>query len=591
MSHAPLRRSLSWLRLALLGATWLAGLVLPRRDVIVVQGIAAQATARAGDTPARGPTAGPAIGWRAAAARALPSHYYSFRAAARRLGPRPTSDRCADRELLIANGYDHTPQHLARIAFRAAGDACVPAAHPYAWSPRALHYSDVAIADFDRDGEDEIVVTAFAEVGGRMHTGGVYVIGGADPWRSDPPALALDDDDGHAPSSVAIGDLDADGRLDLVVGTFWRGPRGAGRDVKHVRGAELDGPTLLFRGGDPRALDFARATSLAPRGVIDVHLADVDRDGALDIVTAGRVVTILFGPDLSEARELPLGDEPGVAVAPSIDVAWSARHDAALIAFTASCLSAEECARAEGARGVALWIVGPDREVRRVASWATAEVPAPLRFAALGAGDEREVSDLPDLVVGVMNEPISDGASAIVGRPWLGPLGLVGGSPLVLSAGSLDAALSVMADPDEAPADDAFERLALRAPAPTQPMASAIVPWADPSDARPVVQHLARARPVLTYTGPGEVVGAEVRTLEGAPVPVHHVAGDAHVSLAIPVDDALARGGLVVTWRVVERPHLIITSACPVAGSAAGTLFVRPPERARRSRALPSPSE
>lgn len=581
MSRALTRRSLSWLRLALLGATWLASLVLPRRDV-VVQVVAAQAPARdPGEVPATTPTSGPPIGWRAAAVRTLPSHYYSFRAAMRRPGPSPTTTRCGDRELLIANGYDHTPQHLARVALRPAGDGCVPEAHPYAWSPRALHYSDVAAADFDRDGKDEIVVAAFAEVGGRMHTGGVYVIGGDDPWRVDPPALSIGDGDGYAPSSVAIGDLDADGLLDLVVGTFWRGPRGAGRDVKHVRGDELDGPTLWFRGLDPVSLTFAPPHELGPRGVIDVHLADLDRDGALDVITSGTTVTLRFGPDLHHTHELPVGGDRGLAVAPAVDVAWSTESGLALIAFTTSCFSAAECASGPVSFGVGIWAVHADREPREVAFWSTEEVPAPVRFVSLGAGVDH---DLPALLIGVMTEPVADHGGPVIGRPYLGPLGVVGGEPLVLPATTIDTALSFGTTDDDRRGGAPLERLALRVPSPARPMASAIVPWAHPRDARRVTERVTGARSVLTYTGSAEVLGAVVHTSDHTHVPIHHVPGDSHVSLATPGAAALADGTLSVTWQVVDRPGLVITSACPAAGAAAGTLFVKPPEPARGSR-------
>lgn len=580
MSRAITRRSLSWLRLALLGATWLAGLALPRRDVIV-QVVAAQAPARdPGDAPSPEPSSGPPVGWRAAAVRTLPSHYYSFRAAVRRLGP--SSGRCADRELLIANGYDHTPQHLARVAFRPAGDACVPEAHPYAWSPRALHYSDVAVADFDRDGRDEIVVAAFAEVGGRMDTGGVYVIGGDDPWRSDPAALALDDDDGYAPSNVAIGDLDADGRLDLIVGTFWRGPRGAGRDIKHVRGDEIDGPTLWFRGLDPISLTFAPPIELGPRGAIDVHLADLDRDGTLDVIIGGRTVTLLFGPDLRDARELPVSDGRGFLVASSVDVTWAGDRMEAWIAHSVSCLSAAECERPNGAFGVALWGLASDRGApRRIGFWSSRAVISPVRFAHLSSGAT------PDLIVGVMNETLPASAAAVIGRPYLGALGLAGGLPRVLPGDVLEAA----SDMDEfTPVRGELEQLRLRTPTAAWPMASSIVTWGDPREARTVheTRHAAR---LIDYDGPGELGGAEVRTRGGELLPVHHVPGDAHVSLAGPFVPAQADDELDVAWQVIDRPHLVITSACPVAGAAAGTLFIKPPDRGRGSPAGRVPRE
>jgi len=563
------------LRLTLLGAAWLVSFALPRRDVVVH--VTSAGIANGSDATATGDDDAPpriVSSWHAAAVRTLASDHYSFRAAVRRTGSGPRSDSCADRELLIVNGYDHAPQYLARIAFRGAGASCVPETEPFAWSPRALHYSDVAVADFDRDGHDEIVVSAFAEVGGRMDTGGVYVVAGHDPWRVDPPTLSLDDDDGFAPSSVVVGDVDGDGLLDVMVGSFWRGPRGAGRDVKHLRGDELDGPTLMFRGLETRPLTFAPPRTLGPRGVIDVHLADVDRDGALDLIAAGRVVTIAYGPDFVDAQDLPLDEGGGFVVAPSVDVAWSADRPEALIAVAASCFSVDECARDRGAHGLALWAVSRDRgEPRRLGFWPSGGVPSAVRFTNLSG------SRASDMIVGVLTEGTGAPAQAVIGRPYLGALGLVGGAPLVLAADVIDEVAESGVDSS----GRALDELRIRTPSVALPMATSIVPWGDPRAAH-VVHEARRATRVLTYAGRGEIVGAAVHTRAGRVVPVHHVPGDAHVSLATPRDASLEGAEVVVSWRVVERPNLIITSACPVAGAAAGTLFIAPPEPARGSR-------
>ena len=92
----------------------------------------------------------------------------------------------------------------------------------------------------------------------------------------------------------------------------------------------------------------------------------------------------------------------------------------------------------------------------------------------------------------------------------------------------------------------------------------------------------------MTVSAVGVLVSAvglprDPLVLESVPaevVPSQLVPGDAHVSIA-------PRPGreVTVTWHVVARPHLIVTSACPLAGPAAGTLFIKPPERVRRSHA------
>jgi len=560
-------------RVAFVVAPWIVAAIQPRPPVAAE---ARTVIATPPEAPARPSTeAPPEAVWKAAAIRTLASDHHSFGAAVRRF--QNSGDTCSGRELLVVNGYDHVPQYLARIDFRAAGGRCVPETTPRRWSPRALHYSDIAVADFDGDGLDELVVAAFAEADGRMHGGSVRVVPGADPWLVDPPALAIGAGLGFAPASVAIGDVDADGRLDIVVGSLWSGALGTGRDVKHIRGGELDGPTFVFR-GTTTIDEFSAPILLAARGVLDVKLVDVDLDGALDIVSAGRAVTIHYGPAFIDVRTLPLAEGMADAVALSLDVALLPDRQRTLVAFTTSCFSADECTLgALGGRaafGASVWSIathGSDkpRAESPIGFWPTPGIPSPVRF-----GDIDEDA-LPDLLVGLMSIPSDAGLLVpVVGRPWLGPLGLVGAAPLLLPGNDL------MAEPPLAAT--AWQALSVRAPAPAFPMTSAIVPYVDARDAYPVIGEPESGHAVLSYSGPGQVVAAQVHTAAGDEVPIHIVTGDPFVTLVEP-SAKLLHTDLTVTWHIVRHPHIILTSACPLAGPAAGTLFTKPPERVRSS--------
>ncbi|MFO0747339.1 MAG: hypothetical protein U1F43_16980 [Myxococcota bacterium] len=248
----------------------------------------------------------------------------------------------------------------------------------------------------------------------------------------------------------------------------------------------------------------------------------------------------------------------------AVDVAWSPDGRDAFIAASLSCMSGDECALETGALGVEVWRVG--RGAARAASvvgfWPTPGIPSPVRF------DHLDDDDRPDLVVGLMTSADGDDDA---GRPRLGP-GVspmrVGARPLVRTAVERDGRV------DFAPA---WEAIDLTTPAPAFPMASSITLVADAKDATVVTTH-EPAGHIVTWLGRGALAGVgAVRDGAGRALAFDFVPGDRHASVAEPPDGGL----LEVDWWVAERPNLVVTSACPIAGSAAGTLFIKPPERVR----------
>jgi hypothetical protein len=127
--------------------------------------------------------------------------------------------------------------------------------------------SSIAIGDLDRDGDLDLAVTN-ALVG----TGGTVSILLNNGAASFAPAPGLPPATGFTPSSIAIGDLDRDGDLDLA-----------------VTNEDDDNVSILLNNG---AASFAPAPGLPPATgftPVSIALGDLDRDGDLDLVVANNL--------------------------------------------------------------------------------------------------------------------------------------------------------------------------------------------------------------------------------------------------------------------------------------------------------------
>ena len=134
----------------------------------------------------------------------------------------------------------------------------------------SFSYSSPVLVDLDGDGVREVVFGCHEQ--GSPHAGRVYVVSGPD--GSDLPGWPQDTLDWvFAP--VAIGDLDQDGGLDLVVGDLGEG---------HVYAWRVDG-TLL------PGFPIAGVDSVYDQ----VTLADLDGDGSVELMFDGNVARNGFG--------------------------------------------------------------------------------------------------------------------------------------------------------------------------------------------------------------------------------------------------------------------------------------------------------
>ncbi|WP_287130417.1 VCBS repeat-containing protein [Candidatus Cyanaurora vandensis] len=159
--------------------------------------------------------------------------------------------------------------------------------------------SDVAVGDLDGDGDLDLAATA-----GYDYT--VYIAILKNDGTGNFRTTSSRDSSREYPTSIAVGDLDGDADLDLVVGN-----------------ADVNSVTVLENNGDAT---FGPSHFFANSGpAYDVALGDVDGDGQLDVVTVvarRNLASVLFNrgsAQLAAPLSIRVGQSPRSLVAQDLN--------------------------------------------------------------------------------------------------------------------------------------------------------------------------------------------------------------------------------------------------------------------------------
>lgn len=158
-------------------------------------------------------------------------------------------------------------------------------------------FTSMAVGDMNNDGNPDIVAAWNSSCGeGGTQAAVLFTNQGAGPARDGTWSAAAIPDSlpkGTAIKSVALGDIDGDGDLD-VVATFPDAPTG---NVRWYRNPAMDVPDdYHFSDGNWQTGTIGHIAT----GADIARVADIDRDGLLDVVvrsSGGRVIQWFRGPE------------------------------------------------------------------------------------------------------------------------------------------------------------------------------------------------------------------------------------------------------------------------------------------------------
>ncbi len=213
--------------------------------------------------------------------------------------------------LVVAHGHDLSPQPVSYYGLDAS--TLSPALYgdiPDGFSADYAYHSGATAAHLDRDGYVDVCVTSYADPKQLTSGGGVKIYRGTLDGFDPTPTWV---EQGFGASNCGVGDFDADGDLDLVVTSAFEvrttppaspppntplalpgggASRGLGTGpAGEIAGIPpypnpLDGVVRIYRNDGAGGFTPWQTLSAAT-GAMDVEVADVDRDGWVDLLLAG----------------------------------------------------------------------------------------------------------------------------------------------------------------------------------------------------------------------------------------------------------------------------------------------------------------
>ncbi len=169
-------------------------------------------------------------------------------------------DNDGDLDLIVTGYYSYNYYRLDRYINDGTGN--FGTASPFG---TGVYVSSIALGDIDNDGDLDLIVTGYYNSSGDGRRLDKYINDGAGNFGTESPFGI-----GVHNSSIALGDIDNDGDLDLIV-TGWDGS--AKRLDKYIN----DGT-----GNFGTASPFGTGVSSSP-----IALGDIDNDGDLDLIVTG----------------------------------------------------------------------------------------------------------------------------------------------------------------------------------------------------------------------------------------------------------------------------------------------------------------